>query len=89
MQHRPLTQPNTGLQPEEVLVADAGFSVAALLTESVSRFVVRVARHFTARRNVLPAYKGRGRCPTFGERVRRPTCTNNSLITPYFRRTKP
>lgn len=89
MQHRPLTQPNTGLQSEEVLVADAGFSVAALLTESVSRFVVRVARHFTARRNVLPAYKGRGRCPTFGERVRRPTCTDNSLITPYFRRTKP
>ena len=70
-------------------MADAGFSVAALLTESVSRFVVRVARHFTARRNVLPAYKGRGRCPTFGERVRRPTCTDNSLITPYFRRTKP
>jgi hypothetical protein len=32
--------------------------------------VARVARNFTARRNVLPAYKGRGRGPIYGERVR-------------------
>jgi hypothetical protein len=32
--------------------------------------VARVARTFTARRNVLPADPGRGCCPTYGERVR-------------------
>jgi hypothetical protein len=58
------------LQPDEVLVVDAGFGVAALLTAGVTRFVARVARNFTARRNVLPAYKGRGRRPVYGERVR-------------------
>ena len=32
--------------------------------------MARVAHIFTARRNVLPAYKGRGRGPAYGERVR-------------------
>lgn len=58
------------LQPDEVLVVDAGFGVAALLTAGVPRFVTRVARHCTARRNVLLAYKGRGRGPVSGEMVR-------------------
>jgi len=44
--------------------------VAALLTGGVPRFVARVARNLTARRNVLPAAKGRGRRPAYGERVR-------------------
>src|SRR6266849_5483943 len=47
-----------------------GFRVPALLTAGVTRFVTRVARNFTARRNVLPTYKGRGRGPVYGERVR-------------------
>ena len=58
------------MQPDEVLGVDAGFGAAALLTEGVPRFVARVARNFTARRNVLPAYKGRGRYAAYGERVR-------------------
>jgi hypothetical protein len=70
LQRRALIQAGTALQPDEVLVVDAGFGVAALLTGGVPRFVARVARNFTARRNVLPAYKGRGRCPVYGERVR-------------------
>jgi hypothetical protein len=70
LQHRALTQAGATLQPEEALVVDAGFGLAALLTGGVPRFVARVARNFTARRNVLPAYKGRGRCPVYGERVR-------------------
>jgi hypothetical protein len=70
LQRRALTQAGTALQPDEVLVVDAGFGVAALLTEGVPRFVARVARNFTARRNVLPAYPGRGRRPVYGERVR-------------------
>lgn len=70
LQRRAVTQAGAALQPDEVLVVDAGFGVATLLTADVTRFVARVPRNFTARRNVLPAYKGRGRCPTYGERVR-------------------
>lgn len=70
LQRRAVTQAGTTLQPDEVLVVDAGFGVADLLTAGVPRFVARVARNFTARRNVLPAYHGRGRRPAYGERVR-------------------
>jgi hypothetical protein len=62
LQRRALAQAGAALQPDEVLVVDAGFGVAALLTEGVPRFVARVARNCTARRHVLPVYKGRGRC---------------------------
>jgi len=70
LQRRAVTQAGAALHPDEVLVVDAGFGVADLLTSDVPRFVARVARNFTARRNSLPPYKGRGRCPTYGERVR-------------------
>ena len=70
LQRRALRQAGAALQADEVLVVDAGFGVAALLTEGVPRFVARVARNFTARRNSLPAYPGRGRRPAYGERVR-------------------
>lgn len=70
LQRRAVAQAGALLQADEALVVDAGFGVAALLTAGVSRFVTRVARHFTARRNVLPAYKGRGRGPVYGEMVR-------------------
>jgi hypothetical protein len=70
LQRRALIQAGAGLQSDEVLVVDAGFGLADLLTGRVPRFVARVARNLTARRNILPAYKGRGRRPTYGERVR-------------------
>ena len=70
LQRRVLRQAGAALQPDEVLVVDAGFSLADLLTGSVPRFVARVARNFTARGNDLPAYKGRGRRPSYGARVR-------------------
>jgi hypothetical protein len=70
LQRRALTQAGAALQRDEVLVVDAGFGMADLLTGSVPRFVARVARHLTARGHVLPAYKGRGRRPAYGERVR-------------------
>jgi hypothetical protein len=70
LQRRALTQAGATLHADEVLVVDAGFGVAALLPGGVPRFVARVARNFTARRNVLPAYTGRGRRPGYGERVR-------------------
>src|SRR6516165_2978971 len=52
LQRRAVTQVSATLQRDEVLVVDAGFGVAALLTADVTRFVARVARNFTARRNV-------------------------------------
>ena len=67
---RAFTQAGAALQPEAVLVVDAGFGVAARLTGGVARFVARVARHLTARRTVLSADKGRGRSPVDGERRR-------------------
>ena len=70
VQRRAVTQAGATLHADEVLVVAAGFGVAALLTGGVPRFVARVARNFTARRNVLPAYTGRGRRPAYGERVR-------------------
>jgi len=70
LQRRAITQAGAALHPDEVLVVDAGFGVAALLTAGVPRFGARVARNFTARRNSLPVYKGRGGGPGYGERVR-------------------
>jgi hypothetical protein len=70
LQRRAVTQAGATLHPDEVLVVDAGFGVADLLTSGVPRFVARVARNFTARRNRLPPDTGRGRCPIYGERVR-------------------
>jgi hypothetical protein len=70
LQRRAVRQAGTGLRPDEVLVVDAGFSVADLLRGSGLRFVARVARNFTARRDSLPMYRGRGRHPAYGGRVR-------------------
>jgi hypothetical protein len=70
LQRRAVRQAGAGLHQDEVLVVDAGFGVADLLTGSVPRFVARVARNFTARCNKLPAYSGRGRRPAYGVRVR-------------------
>jgi hypothetical protein len=69
-QRRALQQAGAGLHHDAVLVVDAGFGVADLLTGSVPRCVARVARNFTARRNRLPTYTGRGRHPAYGVRVR-------------------
>jgi hypothetical protein len=44
--------------PDAVLVVAAGCGVATRLPAGVPRCVARVARHFTARRNVLPASQG-------------------------------
>jgi hypothetical protein len=69
-QRRAVRQAGALLHHDEVLVVDAGFGLTDLLTGQVPRFVARVARNFTARRNVLPAYTGRGRRPVYGTLVR-------------------
>lgn len=60
----------TTLADDEMPVFDAGFRVRELQAVKLPRYVVRAAKNFTARRNVLPEYKGRGRPPEYGELVR-------------------
>src|SRR4029453_1408558 len=55
LQRRAITRSGAPPHPAEVSRVGAGFGVAALLPGGVPPFVARVARHFTARRNVLPA----------------------------------
>ncbi len=69
LETRLITQANLTLVANEALIVDAGFELADLLAGG-GRFVVRLPKNFTARRNYLPAYKGRGRRPTYGEIVR-------------------
>jgi len=66
LQRRAVTQASATLQRDEVLVVDAGFGVAALLTADVTRFVARVARNFTARRNVCRPTKAGDVAPSMG-----------------------
>lgn len=58
------------LAEDEVVVLDAGFKIQELEQAGLERYVLRLAKNFTARRHVLPPYKGRGRKPIYGERVR-------------------
>lgn len=53
----------TTLADDEMPVLDAGFRIRELQAAQLPRYVVRLAKNFTARRNVLPEYKGRGRHP--------------------------
>ncbi len=58
------------LAEDEIAVFDAGFHVRELQAAGLLRFLVRLPGNFTGRRNVLPAYQGRGRRPEYGELVR-------------------
>jgi hypothetical protein len=55
---------------QQVVVVDAEFGVTELQRTGVERYVVRMASNATAQRHLLPAYKGRGRPPKYGEKVR-------------------
>jgi len=57
------------LADDEIAVLDAGFKLKALYEAELERFVVRLAKNFTARRNFLPEYQG-GRPHEYGEIVR-------------------
>ena len=59
------------LGAHEVVVHDAGASIAEMQTAKVARYVVRLDRNCTARRNQLPPRPGgKGRPPEYGVRVR-------------------
>lgn len=65
-----MPQAATTLSPNKALLVDAGFAPAALLGVTNARFVARVRSNQTARRAVVPVYKGRGPRPKRGDLVR-------------------
>jgi len=70
LQTRLVTEAARTLLPHEALLVDAGFALCDLLGVASVRFVARVRSNQTARRAVLPAYKGKGRRPQCGDLVR-------------------
>lgn len=58
------------LDDDQAALFDAGFKLRDLLTAKLERYVLRVPKNFTARRNQVAPYKNIGRKPTYGERVR-------------------
>ena len=69
IQTRLVKQAGKTLASQEVAVFDAGFSLAEVRALT-PRFVVRLAKNATMRRNFLPEYKGQGCYPKYGEAVR-------------------
>jgi len=69
LQDKLLKQVRLELADDEMPVFDAGFKPKALHEADLPRFVVRLAKNFTARRNFLPEYSG-GRPAEYGEIVR-------------------
>jgi len=70
LQTKLLQQVALGLADDEMPVLDAGFKLKALYEAGLPRFVVRLAKNFTARRNSLPESANLGRPPEYGELVR-------------------
>ena len=58
------------LKPQDVLVSDGGFALAAILSAKMPRYVAKQARNMTARREQPPAYAGTGRPAARGALVR-------------------
>lgn len=81
-QKRTVRKAAASLAQDEALVLDAGFSLADLLTIDKVRFVVRGAKNFTARKNHLPRYKGKGRYSEYGDLVRPLERTYRKKILP-------
>ena len=69
LQTKLLKQVALHLDEEEMPVLDAGFKLKALFQAGLDRFVLRLAKNFTARRNFLPEYEG-GRPHEYGQIVR-------------------
>jgi hypothetical protein len=79
-----LRQLSRSLAEDEVLAVAAGVKTPALhrrqcgarvsdLQEAgIERYVVRLAKNFTVRRNYLPEYAGQGRKPIYGQRTLAP-----------------
>jgi hypothetical protein len=70
LQARVLREVIGTLAPDEITVVDAGFGIVELLKHPHAAFVARLDQNVTARRNYLPAAKGKGRPAEYGETVR-------------------
>jgi hypothetical protein len=62
---------------DELIVVDAGFKVSDMQASDLEKYVIRLAKNFTARRNYLPDYSGRGRHREYGDIVRPLARTHN------------
>jgi hypothetical protein len=58
------------LAHDEVVVVDAGVKISDLHQAGIERYVLRLAKNFTAQRNKVVSYQGQGRPPVYGETVR-------------------
>lgn len=67
---RLLTWVSRHLAPAEVAICDAGFKLQQLQEAGVPRFVLRLARNCTVRRNTLPAGQHHGRPREYGALLR-------------------
>ena len=65
-----LKQVGRRLAADEAAVMDAGFKLKAVQQAGIERYVLRLAKNFTARRNKPAPKKEKGRPPTYGEWVR-------------------
>lgn len=67
LQTRVVTRAAETLAEDEILVFDAGFKIRELRAAGLDRHKVRLAKKFTARRNVLPLSTGQGHHPEYGD----------------------
>ena len=58
------------LNANEAGIFDAGFKLKEVHAANLKRYVIRLPKNFTARRNEVMPYKNIGRRPTYGEWVR-------------------
>ncbi|MGD8405876.1 MAG: hypothetical protein PVJ21_19625, partial [Anaerolineales bacterium] len=58
------------LATDDVAVMDAGVKLSDVQAAGVERYVLRLATNFTARRNYPAPYRGKGRIPIYGEKIR-------------------
>ena len=70
LQTRLIEQVVRKLNEDEAGIFDAGFRLKELQSAELKRYVIRLPKNFTARRNQVAPYKNIGRRPTYGERVR-------------------
>ncbi len=70
LQSRLIEQVVLSLAADEIAILDAGFQLKALHEAGLKRYVVRLAKNFVGRCNHPAPYKGQGRKPEYGEKVR-------------------
>lgn len=70
LQNRLIEQVVLSLAADEAAIFDAGFELSAIHEAGLKRYVVRLAKNFVGRCNRPAPYKGRGRKPEYGEKVR-------------------